>query len=61
MWGVEKAGTDFENSTLFTITVTLSYLIKFPYFIAEYRESASQRLQKVGTLRSVFDKISQTK
>ncbi len=61
VWGIKKAGTDFENSTLFTMTVTLSYLIKFPYFIAEYRESANQRLQKVGTLRSVFDKISQTK
>lgn len=61
VWGIEKSWTDFENSTLFTMTVTLSYLIKFPYFIAEYREAASQRLQKVWTLRSVFDKISQTK
>lgn len=61
VWWIEKAGTDFENSTLFTMTVTLSYLIKFPYFIAEYREAATMRLQKVGTLRSVFDKISQTK
>lgn len=61
LWWIKKAGTDFENSTLFTMTVTLSYLIKFPYFIAEYREAATMRLQKVGTLRSVFDKISQTK
>jgi len=61
VWGIKKAGSDFENSTLFTMTVTLSYLIKFPYFLAEYRESSTMRLQKVGTLRSVFDKISQTK
>jgi len=61
VWGIEKTWTDFENSTVFTMTVTLSYLIKFPYFIAEYRENASMRLQKVWTLRSVFDKISQTK
>ena len=61
VWWIKKAGSDFENSTLFTMTVTLSYLIKFPYFISEYREAASQRLQKVWTLRSVFDKISQTK
>lgn len=61
MFWINKAGSDFENSTLFTMTVTLSYLIKFPYFIAEYRENASGKIQKVGTLRSVFDKISQTK
>lgn len=61
IWGIKKAWSDFENSTLFTMTVTLSYLIKFPYFIAEYREAATMRLQKVWTLRSVFDKISQTK
>jgi len=61
IWGIKKAWSDFENSTLFTMTVTLSYLIKFPYFISEYREAASMRLQKVWTLRSVFDKISQTK
>lgn len=61
IWGIKKTWSDFENSTLFTMTVTLSYLIKFPYFIAEYREAATHRLQKVWTLRSVFDKISQTK
>lgn len=61
IWGVQKAGSDFDNSTVFTMWITLSYLIKFPYFITEYRESASNREQKVWILRNVFDRKAQTK
>ncbi len=53
--------TNFENSTLFSMTVTLAYMIKFPYFISEYREASPQRIQKVWLLKSVFDKIWQWK
>lgn len=61
MWGVDRAWNDFENSTMFSMTVWLSYMIKFPYFIVEYREAASQRWVKVWLLKSVFDKKSQGK
>jgi hypothetical protein len=46
---------------MFSITYALSYLIKFPYFLTEYRENSNQREGKIGTIRSVFDKTGQTK
>ena len=60
-WGIDKWVFDFENSTSFVISVYLSQLIKFPLFIAEYREAANNRLAKVWTLRSAFDKVWQSK
>ena len=61
IWGVNRAWLDFSNSSVFTMTVMLSHLIKFPYFLWEYRESADQARAKTSILRSAFDKTWQTK
>jgi len=61
VWGIKKAWLDFWNSSVFTMTVLLSNLIKFPYFLWEYRENIDQVKSKVWILRSVFDKSWQTK
>lgn len=61
MWGITKWWVDFWNSTPFTMTVMLSHLIKFPYFLWEYREDIPQASMKLSTLRNVFDRTKQTK
>ena len=58
---IDKAWLDFWNSSVFTMTVMLSHLIKFPYFLWEYRENIDQVKPKTWILRSVFDKSWQTK
>jgi hypothetical protein len=52
---------DFWSTTLFSMTIWLSSIVKLPYFISEYREASSGREQKIWVLRSVFDKQWQTK
>lgn len=61
IWWIHKAWLDFWNSTTFTLTIFLSNLIKFPYFLWEYRENIDQVKTKTWILRSVFDKSWQTK
>jgi len=58
---LKNSSNDFWNTSLFSFNYALSYLIKFPYFITEYREWADNRKSKVGTLRAIFDKTGQTK
>jgi len=60
LW-LDNSAVEFWNTSVFSITVLMSYLIKFPLFITEYREWASNKDPKVAIIRSVFDKTGQTK
>lgn len=62
MWWVEKKWwLDFANCSVFTMSFMLSHLIKFPYYIWEYRRNTPNSHQKEWILRSAFDRKTQQK
>lgn len=62
MWWVEnKWWLDFANCSTFTMSFMLSHLIKFPYYIWEYRRNTPWASQKEWIIRSAFDRKTQQK
>lgn len=57
----KNATSDIGRSTPFTLTILLSHLIKFPFFLWEYRENIQNHEQKIGMFKSVFDRTWETK
>jgi len=62
MWGIEnKWWLDFANCSVFTMSFMLSHLIKFPYYVWEYRRNTPNATQKEWIIRSAFDRKTQQK
>ena len=58
---IKSKWSDFSNITLFVLTAILSYMIKFPIYLWEYRRDWLYVDSKDWILRSAFDRKSQPK
>jgi len=55
IFGMVWKSTSFEHSTVFTMNVMMTYMVKFPFFITEFSEWTRDIKPKTEILKSNFD------